>query len=496
MTREVWHKGEVAEQFIAPHTGRWATRTLRKPLPDESEDQFPKMKGNSGSHNTHSRLSPSSAKSWTRCTGAISLIEANSHRIPKEDRSAYSDEGTEAHDWAERVLTKKITIDEVPENFRPYIDLYVKHCLASIPEGASYDVEVKVPLFYQPSETGTCDFMFVSTDRIVVRDYKHGAGVLVTNEENEQLAIYAYSAIKDMEDMGIWDFDPATPVDIGVFQPRHREAENMVPWVITLSDLALFCSAIDYAAIQAKTGLDRVREKILNEMLVPNLDISIAEILEAAPGLRFAPGEGDGGACRWCKAKGFCEARLNATTEDCTSPQLDFNELIADMPDLSKADAKLPVDERIEARVPGILDDAYLVRVFKASKNLIKWLDDVAEYLETRVMAGEKIPGLKLVMGREGNRAWTDEGAADKLLSQSGKLKMEDRYKMSLISPTQAEEKLKEKIESSTRFRNCFQNLVGRSPAKPVLALESDKREAIASPVDDMPDVDDDLGEL
>ena len=43
MTREVWHKGEVAEQFINPHTGRWATRTLRKPLPDESEDQFPKM---------------------------------------------------------------------------------------------------------------------------------------------------------------------------------------------------------------------------------------------------------------------------------------------------------------------------------------------------------------------------------------------------------------------------------------------------------------------
>ncbi len=43
MNRQVWYRGEIAEQFIDPHNGRWATWTLRKPLPDETEDQFPKM---------------------------------------------------------------------------------------------------------------------------------------------------------------------------------------------------------------------------------------------------------------------------------------------------------------------------------------------------------------------------------------------------------------------------------------------------------------------
>ena len=481
--------------------------------------------GLTGSSNTHARLAPSSSKCWTSCTGSIAFAEANAHRIAQDSSSRDADEGTEAHEEAAQVLLGTKTINDVPEkgmrgaDLRSHIAAYVDHCLAQVgaaeratikgcledaylgldlPEHV-YFVEEQLALFYQPEQTGTADFLGIVTrdgtvERFVGRDLKFGAGVLVTNEENTQLAIYIYSAIKLLE--GVYSFGPETLVDLAVFQPRHREASEIKPWLLTLADLALFCKDIDYRAIQARDGANRVREKILNEMLVPNLDISIAEILEAAPGLKFAPGEGDGGACRWCKAKGFCEARLNSITEDCTSPQLDFNDLIADMPDLSKADAKLPTDERIEARVPGILDDAYLVRVFKATKNIEKWLADVAEYLETRVMAGEKIPGLKLVMGREGNRAWTDEEAADKLLAQSGKLKMEDRYKMSLISPTQAEEKLKEKIESSTRFRNCFQNLVGRSPAKPVLALESDKREAIASPVEDMPDVDDDLGEL
>jgi hypothetical protein len=87
----------------------------------------------------------------------------------------------------------------------------------------------------------------------------------------------------------------------------------------------------------------------------------------------------------------------------------------------------------------GVLTDDYLVRLFKAAKGIKTFLDDVAEHLEARMLAGASIPGLKLVLGREGNRAWTDEDAADKLLAQSGKLKMEQRYKMSLIPPTQAE---------------------------------------------------------
>jgi hypothetical protein len=187
-------------------------------------------------------------------------------------------------------------------------------------------------------------------------------------------------------------------------------------------------------------------------------------------------------------------------------PQFEFDELIAGMPEPTKEEKKLEPIDRAESMISrastdsgqldftgGVLTDDYLVRLFKAAKGIKTFLDDVAEHLEARMLAGASVPGLKLVLGREGNRAWTDEEAADKLLAQSGKLKMEQRYKMSLISPTQAETILKEKIESSTRFANCFKNLVDRSPARPVLAHESDKRPAISSPVDDMPVTDDEV---
>lgn len=498
MKREVWYGGLVLSQDH--DDGRWRSHGCRKPLPTETPDHFPKLMNQSGSHNTHARLAPSASHQWTQCTGSIAMLEANRHRVPKEDRSIYSDEGTEAHDHAANILLGKVTLDAIPEKFQEHVGAYVEHC-RSVSAGGFIEVEVQVPLFYQSDATGTCDFVAYTDERVVIRDLKYGAGVLVTSHENEQLAIYGLSWIRQMIDDGLADFAPDTVINIAVFQPRHREGAEQKPWVLTLAELENFCKDIDYAAIQAREGLRRVQEKLP----CGSRDIAVAEILEAAPALKFAPSDGDGGACRWCKAKGFCEARLNAAVADIEMPQLEMKELLAGMPDMTKEKKKMEPLERAESMLSraadesgqldftaGVLTDDYLVRLFKSAKGITAFLDSVGEYLETRVMAGEKIPGLKLVLGREGNRAWTDEDAADKLLAQSGKLKMEERYKMSLISPTQAEAKLKDKIEQSTRFKNCFEKLIDRSPAKPVLALESDKRPAINSPVDDMPDADED----
>jgi hypothetical protein len=499
MTREIpYHKHcgcddvVIIQQFNGHH---WIDIGIRKINQTDKLMNTENTAGASGSHNTHARLAPSASHQWTQCTGSIALIEANRHRIPKDDRSVYSDEGTEAHDHAANILLGKVTLEEIPEKFREHVGAYIEHCRAAAGDGL-VEIEVKVPLFYQPDATGTCDFISVSDERVVVRDLKYGAGVLVRSHENEQLAIYALSYLREMMDAGLWNFEPDTVIDIAVFQPRHREGAEQKPWVLTLAELENFCKDIDYAAIQASEGLRRVQ----NALPCGSRDIAVAEILEAAPGLRFAPSDGDSGACRWCKAKGFCEARLKAALADVELPQLEFEELIAGMPEATKEEKKMEPLDRAESMLAraatesgqldftgGVLTDDYLVRLFKATEGIKTFLDDVAEHLEARVVAGAHIPGLKLVLGREGNRAWSDEDAADKLLAQSGKLKMEQRYKMALISPTQAESLLKEKIESSTRFRNCFEALVQRNPARPVLALESDKREAVAAAVQDMP---------
>jgi hypothetical protein len=449
--------------------------------------------GITGSSNTHARLSPSDSKRWSNCLASIAFQEANAHRVRRDDGSVYASEGEEAHEWCAKVLLKQCTIDEVPETgmldneLRIHVKAYVEHCLAAIPEGSSYEVEVQTPLFYQTEQTGTCDFACVTEERVVIRDYKNGGGVLVTSAENTQLAIYAFSLIKLFED--VFAFSPDTVVDISVFQPRHREGSEQQPWVITLAELTKFCEDIEYKAIQARTGAERVREKIG----APGRDVSPEEILEAAPGLVFHPEEGDGGSCRWCKVKSFCGKRLAASLDDLDTPVLNAEEMLAVMPDLDKKESKLPVDERVALTAERLgltsLGDDYLVRLYRAKKGITTFLDDIEEYLEARLLEGEEIEGTKLVAGREGNRAWANETEADTFLKGQG-LKQEDRYDFKLKSPSKIEVALSDKLKTVTRTKNRFNELVTRSPARRVIALDTDKRPAVTSCISAMPDLD------
>lgn len=469
-------------------------------LATESLKRGATMNSPSGSHNTHARLSPSSSKQWTNCTASLAMIEANGHRIPKDTSSVYSNEGTAAHDHAANVLLKKITIDEVPLDFRPYVALYVDHCLALVPEGVSYQVEVQAPLFYQPSSTGTCDFAIITDERVTIRDYKHGAGVLVSADENTQLAIYAMSLIRTVED--VYDFSNDTVVDIGIFQPRHREAHDAVPWIITLKELTEFCDAIEKQAMVAFGGVTAVQQKLQ----CGKRDHAADEILACDSMIRFVPQEGDDGSCRWCDCKAWCQPRIASLTEDMSLPRIAGADLLTLLPDLDKEELKSPVTERIEMVESEVVSDDvipefnnttsrdvfrskdYLVRILAKKKAITRFLDDVEEYLEALALAGEPVEGTKLVLGREGNRAWANEEQADVFLRGQG-LKQEDRYDFKLKSPTAIEKVLKDKLEKSTRTKNRFAELISRSPAKPVLALASDKRDAISAPVDLLPDL-------
>ncbi len=445
----------------------------------------------SGSHNTHARLSPSSSKQWTNCTASLAMIEANGHLIPADTSSIYSSEGTTAHDHAANVLLNKITIDEVPEDFRHYVSLYVDHCLALVPEGVSYQVEVQAPLFYQPSSTGTCDFAVITDGLVIIRDLKYGAGVLVSADENTQLAIYAMSLIRTVED--VYDFSNETLVNIGIFQPRHREAHDAVPWVITLKELTEFCDAIEKKAMIAFGGVTAVQKKLQ----CGKRDHTADEILACDTLIQFVPQDGDDGSCRWCDCKGWCQPRISFLTDVAEVPGISGADVLALLPDLSKEELKAPVEERIETVAvdvvpPGetvaMTNREYLVRIFSKKKAIIRFLDDVEEYLESLELAGDHTEGLKLCLGREGNRAWANEEAADTFLKGQG-LKQEDRYDFKLKSPTAIEKVLKDKLEKSTRTKNRFAELISRSPAKPVLALADDKREAIAAPVNMLPDL-------
>lgn len=453
---------------------------------DNMKTATPPSPGLSGSHNTHARLSPSHSKTWATCTAALAFLEANIHRVPEDTGSVYADAGTEAHDWAAKVMLKQCTIDEVPEDFREPVGAYIDHCLALVPEGVSYQVEVSVALFYQHDQKGTCDFAIVTDERVTIRDYKHGMGVLVLADENAQLAIYALSFIRELE--AVYDFNPETIIDIAPFQPRHREANDVAPWVLTLGELEAFCDGITSRAAEANAAVNSVRENLA----CGTRDFSAEEVLAAAPGAEFVPQDGDHGSCRWCRCKGICEIRLAAATEGMDLPNVNGADMIALLPDLTKAEAKEAVEVRVEVvadalAAPTIITDEYLVNVYARGKAIRRFLDDVEEMLEARALAGSPVPGTKLVAGRQGNRAWANEEAADTFLRGKG-CKEADRYNFKLKSPTEME-KVLDIPNTPKRTQSRWAELVSRSPGKPVLALADDKREAINAPVDMLPDL-------
>lgn len=473
-----------------------------KPLAEKyAEDEVKRAKevydklavGVSGSHNTHARLAPSSSKTWTNCTIAPAYVEANKHLVPADTGSEWADEGMRAHDFAADILLNKTKLEDIPMEMRDPVGEYVAHCLSLVPAGTSYQVEVSVPLFYQRDQKGTCDFAIVTDERVTIRDYKHGMGVQVMSADNPQLAIYAYSLIKDLED--VYDFEDDTMIDLKVVQPRHRLSEEDEAWVLPLSQFRDYCNKIALKAQDATAAVTAVKAHIpprkANEE--PYHPDEIRNRVSDA--VEFLPQDGDHGSCRWCKAKSFCGVRHAEATVD-----HDTSALLALMPDLTKEENKAPVEQRIDnvldmelvqdEIIPQHGDTLrldYLIQVWRNKKKIEKFLGDVEEYLEA--LAKERpLPGLKWVEGRQGNRAWGNEGEADTFL-KGQKLKQEERYTFKLKTPTQIEALLKEKIEKSTRTKNRFDQLVTRSNGKPVLVSEDDKRPALPSPGDVMPDL-------
>ncbi len=459
----------------------------------------------SGSHNYHAKISASDSPRWMLCTAAISYEEmfrlATTPNLTKDQSmrlqdllqrfqvsfddartsgynpdgsSAYSNEGTRAHDYAEALLSGTMEESELPEQFHPVLG-YVHRCqaLAKTLDAEPF-VEIQVPLFYDRSETGTADFVLVTQDRVIVRDLKYGQGVKVDAKFNPQLTIYVVSVMHDLEEEGLYTFHPDTIVDLGIDMPRYRGEDNdpVSNWVVSYGDLSAFAETIKQAH-----------------------DLAAHEDGE---GQAFAPNTK---ACRWCKVKAFCGAVANAALADLPS--------IDEVPDLAvkgaatkfKKEHKTP-EAQIESVAQGMLTPERMVMVLRALPALTLMTNAIEELLEAKARAGDPVPGTKLVMGREGNRQWADPEQAEKLLQNQGFTK-EERCNIEVVSVKTAEELLAEKLQKkspnfSPRLAKAFDAIVTRSPGQPKLALDDDPRPAIAGAIGDMPDMgaealDDDL---
>lgn len=364
-------------------------------------------------------LGASSAHRWTRCTASPKFIVEHAKELP-EDSSVFADEGTQAHEVASLLLENKGAQPETPAEMLRHVMVYVDHVRSHQTAGARLTVEKRVPLFYLPSRNGIVDAATQRPDALYIDDLKYGMGVSVDAVENEQLAIYAESIIRQWEQ--ITTFSADHPVHLSIVQPRDRNNPVAIrTWSLTRRELSAFTTKIGAKAYQALNGKTE-----------------------------FFPCEE---ACKFCPAKGICSAYATQGLV-----QLPEEARIINLPD------------------PGSLNREQRIQVLKAKKVLTEWMDAVLAQEVSDLMNGAEPKGFKLVEGRA-NRTWADAEAALKLLNNHLTID-ELRPRADLISPAQAEKALKG-IELSTKFENKLKSLITRPEGKPTLVPEDDKRPAI-----------------
>lgn len=170
----------------------------------------------------HSKLGASSYDRWGKslggCPGSVRLSEG-----VKKTTSVYAEAGTKAHEVAYLMLSGKPYAElEDPEE-QAAVEQYVEYVegVGGHPPQITRKLEQRFDLCeYYPGLFGTADcvFYYPHVKKLVVIDYKHGAGIPVEVEENPQLMYYGLGALNALK-------VPVETVKLVIVQPRcfHKD---------------------------------------------------------------------------------------------------------------------------------------------------------------------------------------------------------------------------------------------------------------------------------
>lgn len=386
----------------------------------------------------HAILSPSAAHRWLHCTPAP-RVEAE---FP-ETTSEYAEEGRLAHSVCELAAKKKFTVmnnrtynsrlkklkadpkwdDEMLSTAATYVEHLTEHAMRF--EHAPYvALEVQVDITdYAPEAFGTCDCVMIGGDELIITDYKHGKGVPVSAQDNPQMLLYALGALK-------------------LYRPIYGD---MIRRVSTY---------IDQPRLGSYDGASMTVEELLawGESIKPKAAAAFMGTGE------FAPGEW----CRFCRAKAKCRARANQNTA-----LEDFKDCIP----LGRSIPMQAEDDATGFKPSNCLTDEEIGALLVRAEGLVAWYNDLKEYALAACLNGKTIPGWKAVEGRS-TRAWTDQDAALDALMAGG---VEEAIIYDRVPKTLAQ---LEKVIGKQRFGELVGGMIIKSPGKPALAAESDKRPA------------------
>ena len=326
---------------------------------------------------THSKLGASKAKQWLNCPRSIKLSE----QAPKQLSNDYADDGSHAHELAEYVLKNEISIEElwamptfkskpIDDEKKKAVQVYVEYIRNLQKEigDAEFLMEQKFHLKHiHPDLYGTSDFTIKEEfGRLIVIDFKYGAGVAVDVEENEQLLYYALGAAYG----GTY-----SEIELVIVQPRAEHPDGPIrSWKTDNDFLMGFAKELKAAALLTQE--------------------------ENAP-LK------DGDHCRWCAAKAIC-------------PLLKEKAIQTAQTDFKSAELTLPSIET--------LTDEQVVNVVKFQSQIENWFESVKDFALLRLMNGEKIDGLKMVAKRSTRKWINEEEARSNLFEKYGERIYEKKF--------------------------------------------------------------------
>lgn len=380
----------------------------------------------------HAALGASSAYAWLKCPQYVKV-----QQLFPDQTSEYAEAGRLAHAMGEYKLRsyfmepvgkrsynarlKKFKEDPAYDpGMDEATDLYLETAKAealSFAAAPFVALEVRVNYSdYAPNGFGTADCILIGGKRLVVIDYKNGAGVPVEAEDNPQLKLYALGA---MQTFGMIYGDTLTEVRLVIVQPH---AGGVKAW------------DTDRAAL----------EQWGRETVAPAAKLA----LEGT-----APGQ-PGAWCRFCRGKSQCTARA------------------AQMLETGRRYAQAPAEGAGQATAGydgPLLTDEEVGAALAEGAGLVAWYKDLQDYALRACLTGKTIPGFKAVEGR-GSRAWGDTDKALAALAERGVAEALLWERRPVTAPAL------EKALGKRGFANVAEDLVVKQPGKPTLAPETDKR--------------------
>jgi hypothetical protein len=407
----------------------------------------------------HAILSPSGFKALMLCPAKPAM-----ERGLSDSSSEYADEGTAAHFlaswclenderaadrlgnfigvdaegacWSDVGASSKAHLFEVTVEMAEAVQVYINTVKDYQGNGELF-VEQALPIGHITGEEGaegTGDAVILRDDEIIVIDLKYGRGVEVSSDGNPQLMLYGLGALERFDLVG-----DVKRVRMVISQPRVSAA----PREFVMETAALVEWGLKYAT--------------------PAGDLAGQIYKRAADGCSpIAHATPHPDACRFCKAKGTCPA-LAASVEGA---------MAAEFTDLTTRDAT--EQEAIVKRLVASVAPDNLGAKMDAVELVEMWCKAIRARVEGELIAGRQVAGYKLVPGRKGARAWTDAAEAEKAL-KAFRLKKEQMYDMSVISPTTAEKLLK---SAPKRWAKVLP-LIKQGEGKPSVAPLSDARPAL-----------------